>query len=104
MNTYHLWLHVARMRDAAGNPEGAARARRNARMLANQALRARHPPRITQAQYNALSDYGKSWVWHITKDGKLIELMPSKTASKPVSDAPLPDSPGRAHTAPSSPR
>lgn len=71
MSTYHLWFHVARIREAAGDAEGAARARRNARMQPNQAMRRKFPPYITQRQYNRLSDYGKSWCQHPTRGGKL---------------------------------
>lgn len=34
-----LWLHVARIREANGDTEGAARARRNAAILPNRHLR-----------------------------------------------------------------
>jgi hypothetical protein len=71
MNTYHLWLHVARLRESSKDFEGADRARRNAVMLPNRILRDMHPSRISQRQYDALSDYGKQWWQHLTKDGKL---------------------------------
>lgn len=71
MNTYHLWLHVARLREKAGDKEGAARARRNARIMPNKDFRKKHPPRMEQYQYDKLSDYGKTWWQHLTKDGKL---------------------------------
>lgn len=71
MNTYHLWFHVARLREQSGDIEGAARARRNARSMPGQSIRGKHPPRIGQAQYDRLSDYGKTWYQHLTRDGKL---------------------------------
>jgi hypothetical protein len=40
-NFYLLWLHVARIREANGDKEGAAKARRNAKMISTEKMRKR---------------------------------------------------------------
>jgi hypothetical protein len=42
-DTKSIWYHIARIREAAGDLEGAARARQSARIFPNAKLRRRHP-------------------------------------------------------------
>ena len=51
-----LWLHVANLREANGDHEGAARARRNAAILPNNAFREKF--------------YGKHGNWYTVKFGE----------------------------------